>query len=186
MASKKTQLSKTGKGKDFKKKKPAPSGKGATKKPAAKPTARPALKIAVQNKAPVKNIKKPVKGQKEQKPKNLQEFIRDKVLAALDSGKAEDTMCIDVREQSALTDFLIITSGRSTRQVKALSDAVQKTLYECGAKQVRAEGTAAGDWAVIDGGDVIVHIFRPEVRNFYRLEEVWGLEPPLQHVIKDL
>jgi ribosome-associated protein len=173
-------------------KKPAPK-KEAAKKAAPKkvfpaPSVKapvvkaPALKVAAQTKTPIK--KKTTA--KQPKLKNLQEYIRDQVLEALDSGKAENVMCIDVREQSALTDFLVICSGRSTRQVKALSDSAQKTLYQCGAKQVRCEGAAAGDWAVVDGGDVIIHIFRPEVRSFYRLEEVWGLEPPLQETFKDL
>ncbi|NDE91343.1 MAG: ribosome silencing factor [Alphaproteobacteria bacterium] len=112
--------------------------------------------------------------------------MRDKVMQVLDDGKAEDTICIDVRGQSPICDFLIITTGRSSRSVHALSDAVEKTLLQSGAKGVRNEGKAAGDWAVVDGGDVIVHVFRPEVRAFYRLEEVWGLEPPLQQTFKDL
>ncbi|MBY0429486.1 MAG: ribosome silencing factor [Alphaproteobacteria bacterium] len=112
--------------------------------------------------------------------------MRDKVMQALDDGKAEDSMCIDVRGQSPICDFLIITTGRSSRAVHALSDAVEKALLQSGAKNVRNEGKSAGDWAVVDGGDVIVHVFRPEVRAFYRLEEVWGLEPPLQQTFKDL
>lgn len=112
--------------------------------------------------------------------------MRDKVMKTLDDGKAEDTICIDVRGQSPICDFLIITTGRSSRSVNALSEAVDKALRESGAKNVRNEGKAAGDWAVVDGGDVIVHVFRPEVRAFYRLEEVWGLEPPLQQTFKDL
>lgn len=165
-------------------KKPTAKAKPAAKKPAPKKTAPKAnVKVVARNTAPVKS-KKPAA--KESKVKDLQEFMRDKVLQALDDGKAEDTMCIDVRGQSPICDFLVITTGRSSRSVHALSEAVEKALYQSGAKNVRNEGKAAGDWAVVDGGDVIVHVFRPEVRAFYRLEEVWGLEPPLHQTFKDL
>ena len=163
--------------------------KAAPKKaaPAKVATKKPAIKVVSRNATPAKPVKKSAaKAGKESAVKNLQEFMRDKVLEALDDGKAEDTMCIDVRGQSPICDFLIITSGRSSRSVHALSDAVEKVLIQSGAKNIRNEGKSAGDWAVVDGGDVIVHVFRPEVRAFYRLEEVWGLEPPLQQAIKDL
>jgi ribosome-associated protein len=192
------------------------AAKKPTGKPAAKTTGKVVIKKAAPQKAPVKKIEikkpavigkthalqvasnnpTPVKsapkadgkaaGKKESNIKNLQELMRDKVLQVLDDGKAEDTMCIDVRGQSPICDFLVITTGRSSRAVNALSHAVEKGLLECGAKGVRNEGKAAGDWAVVDGGDVIVHVFRPEVRAFYRLEEVWGLEPPLHEAFRDL
>lgn len=117
---------------------------------------------------------------------NPQELLRDVVLATLDQNKAESIVCIDVREQSSFTDFLIIASGRSTRQVKSLAEMAQKALLAAGVKKVRLEGVAEGNWGVVDGGDVILHIFRPEVRAFYRLEEVWGVEPPLQETFRDL
>ncbi len=172
-----------------------PVKKSAAKKSAPKKTAsqknstakKPAMKVVSRNTAPVKASKKPApKTTKDSKVKNLQEFMRDKVMEALDDGKAEDTICIDVRGQSPICDFLVITTGRSSRAVHALSDAVEKVLIQSGAKNVRNEGKSVGDWAVVDGGDVIVHVFRPEVRAFYRLEEVWGLEPPLQQTFKDL
>ncbi|MDX1923551.1 MAG: ribosome silencing factor [Alphaproteobacteria bacterium] len=165
-------------------KKSAGKSKPVAKKAGPKKAApQKQMKIVARNTAPVKS-KKPAA--KESKVKDLQEFMRDKVMKALDDGKAEDTICIDVRGQSPICDFLIITTGRSSRSVNALSEAVDKALRESGAKNVRNEGKAAGDWAVVDGGDVIVHVFRPEVRAFYRLEEVWGLEPPLQQTFKDL
>ncbi len=157
--------------------------KAAPKKAAPQKHPQKQMKIVARTAAPVKS-KKPAA--KESKVKDLQEFMRDKVMKALDDGKAEDTICIDVRGQSPICDFLIITTGRSSRSVNALSETVDKALRESGAKNVRNEGKAAGDWAVVDGGDVIVHVFRPEVRAFYRLEEVWGLEPPLQQTFKDL
>ena len=168
-------------------KKAAPKKAVPTKATAKAAAKKPAIKVVSRNAAPIKPAKKSApKTGKESAVKNLQEFMRDKVLEALDDGKAEDTMCIDVRGQSPICDFLIITTGRSSRSVHALSGAVEKVLIESGAKNIRNEGKSAGDWAVVDGGDVIVHVFRPEVRAFYRLEEVWGLEPPLQQAIKDL
>lgn len=174
-------------------KKPTAKKSAGKSKPVAKKTApkkaapQKQMKIVARNAAPVKSKKPAAKeSPKEKKVKDLQEFMRDKVMKALDDGKAEDTICIDVRGQSPICDFLIITTGRSSRSVNALSEAVDKALRESGAKNVRNEGKAAGDWAVVDGGDVIVHVFRPEVRAFYRLEEVWGLEPPLQQTFKDL
>ncbi len=164
-----------------------PAAKKAAPKKAAAPAKKPAMKVVSRNTAPIKPAKKSAKpAGKEAKVRDLQEFMRDKVLQALDDGKAEDTMCIDVRGQSPICDFLVITTGRSTRAVNALSEAVEKALIQSGAKNVRNEGKSAGDWSVVDGGDVIVHVFRPEVRAFYRLEEVWGLEPPLQQTFKDL
>ncbi len=163
--------------------------KSAPKKAVAKkaaPAKKPAIKIVSRKATPVKSKKPAPKAGKDSSVKNLQEFMRDKVLQVLDDGKAEDTLCIDVRGQSPICDFLVITSGRSSRAVNALSDAVVKGLIQSGAKNVRSEGKSAGDWSVVDGGDVIVHIFRPEVRAFYRLEEVWGLEPPLQQTFRDL
>lgn len=112
--------------------------------------------------------------------------MRDKVLAALEAAKAEHIVIADVRGQSSLTDFLIIASGRSSRQVKALAEHTLYALKECGVRNPRIEGTENSDWAVVDGGDVIVHLFRPEVRAYYRLEEIWGLEPPLQETFKRL
>lgn len=170
-----------------------------TKKPAAKKaprkTAKPAPKkgkgkakltlVPPKKAAPLK-AKKAARKAPAARPQGMQDWLRDKVVDALENGKAEHTLCVDVREQSSIADFLIIASGRSSRQVKALGEAVQKALYACGIKQVRIEGTEAADWVVVDGGDVIVHLFRPEVRSFYRLEEVWGLEPPLSQTFKDL
>lgn len=177
--------------------KKAPAKKTATKKAApkkAKPARTPAKKLAVKPKLKMKakpkavrkTVKLSTKTGAASKPQDLQEWMRDKVITALEDGKAESVVCVDVRGQSSIADFLVIASGRSNRQVKFLGETVQKALYASGVKQVRIEGTQLADWVVVDGGDVIVHIFRPEVRSFYRLEEVWGLEPPLAQTFKDL
>jgi ribosome-associated protein len=95
---------------------------------------------------------------------------------ALEDGKAEDITRIDLRGKSSIADDLLIASGRSARQVAALAERVTAALAERGQKRVPVEGMATGDWVLIDAGDVIVHIFRPEVRARYNLEKMWGAE----------
>jgi len=86
--------------------------------------------------------------------------------------KAEDTVTIDLRGKSSLTDYLIVSSGRSNRHVGAISDRVVEGLHQAGVG-TRVEGMPHCDWVVIDAGDVILHVFRPEVRAFYNLEKMW-------------
>jgi ribosome-associated protein len=95
------------------------------------------------------------------------------VLARLDDMKAEDTTTIDLRGKSAIADFMVVTSGRSNRHVGSVADRVLEELHKAGVRQVRIEGTPLCDWVLIDAGDVIVHVFRPEVRTFYNLEKMW-------------
>jgi ribosome-associated protein len=96
------------------------------------------------------------------------------VLASLEDDKAEDVVVIDLTDKSSVTDAMIIASGRSQRHVSALADHVLRRLKEAGAGRVRAEGLAAADWVLIDAGDVIIHLFRPEVRAYYNLEKMWS------------
>ena len=94
--------------------------------------------------------------------------------AALEDGKAEDIARIDLRGKSSIADDLLIASGRSARQVAALADRVMAALAQRGQKRVPVEGLETGDWVLIDAGDVIVHLFRPEIRARYNLEKMWG------------
>ena len=96
------------------------------------------------------------------------------VLKALDDGKAEDILDVDMQGQSSLADFMIIASGRSTRQVAALAENIAKSLKQAGHKILHREGEGTHDWVIVDTGDIIVHILRPEVRAYYRLEELWS------------
>jgi ribosome-associated protein len=96
------------------------------------------------------------------------------VLARLDDMKAEDTTTIDLRGKSAISDFMVVTSGRSNRHVGAVADRVLEDLHKAGNRSVRVEGMPLCDWVLIDAGDVIVHVFRPEVRVFYNLEKMWA------------
>lgn len=101
------------------------------------------------------------------------EALRALVETALDDAKAEDIVTIDLTGKSAIADAMLIASGRSDRHVNAVADRVLRTLKENGLGAVPAEGLETCDWVLIDTGDVIVHIFRPEVREFYNLEKMW-------------
>ena len=87
-------------------------------------------------------------------------------------------MFIDLRDKSSVADGLIVASGRSHRHVAALADRLLRTLKEQGYGKARVEGVPHCDWVLIDAGDVIVHLFRPEVRAFYNIEKIWSVEPP--------
>lgn len=100
--------------------------------------------------------------------------ILNLVLAQLDDAKAEDTITVDLRGKTALADAMVVTSGRSNRQVGAIADRLLKALNEAGVRGTRVEGMPVCDWVLIDAGDVIVHVFRPEVRAFYNLEKMWS------------
>jgi ribosome-associated protein len=96
------------------------------------------------------------------------------VLARLDDMKAEDTVTIDLTGKSSLADAMVVTSGRSHRHVGAVADRVLDDLAEAGLSDARIEGRPRCDWVLIDAGDIIVHVFRPEVRAFYNLEKMWA------------
>lgn len=106
-------------------------------------------------------------------------FALDTVLASLEDSKAEDIVPIDIQSKSSLADFMVIASGRSHRHVAAVADRLLKALKDAGLGTARVEGLSGADWVLIDAGDVIVHIFRPEVREFYNLEKMW-LAPDLE------
>ncbi|WP_342359775.1 ribosome silencing factor [Terrarubrum flagellatum] len=92
--------------------------------------------------------------------------------------KAEETVIIDLTAKSSIADAMIITSGRSNRHVSAIADKVMEELKAHGRTDLRIEGVPHCDWVLIDAGDVIVHVFRPEVRAFYNLEKLWGEDRP--------
>ena len=98
------------------------------------------------------------------------------VLASLEDDKAEDVVTIDLAGKSDVADAMIVASGRSQRHVGAMADHLLRGLKDAGYGKVRVEGLPACDWVLIDGGDVLVHLFRPEVRSFYKLERMWAPE----------
>ncbi|WP_181701561.1 ribosome silencing factor [Chthonobacter albigriseus] len=98
------------------------------------------------------------------------------VLTSLDDSKAEDTVAIDITGKTPIADHMVVCSGRSHRHVGAIADHLLKDLKEAGFGTATVEGLTACDWVLIDTGDVIVHVFRPEVRQFYNLEKMWAAD----------
>ncbi len=98
------------------------------------------------------------------------------VQASLDDDKAEDVVAIELAGKSDIADYMVVATGRSRRQVSAMAEHLRAKMKAAGLSGVSLEGAARADWILIDGGDVIVHLFRPEVRAFYGLEKMWGEE----------
>ena len=96
------------------------------------------------------------------------------VLERLDEMKAEDIVTIDLTGKTAFADLMVVASGRSSRHVGAVADDVVEHLKKSGLKGIRVEGQPHCDWVLIDAGDVIIHVFRPEVRDFYAIEKMWA------------
>lgn len=110
-------------------------------------------------------------------PKAAQRIpMLDVILTSLDDAKAEDTISIDITGKSSLSDHMVVTSGRSNRHVAAVADQIVTALRENGYDKPRIEGLPSADWVLVDASDVIVHIFRPEVREFYNIEKMWAAE----------
>jgi ribosome-associated protein len=99
------------------------------------------------------------------------------ILASLDDDKAEDIVTIPLAGKSEMADHMVIATGRSSRQVASISEHLADRLKQELGLIVRTEGKDLGDWVLIDAGDVIVHVFRPEVREFYQLEKMWLPQP---------
>lgn len=104
--------------------------------------------------------------------------LEDLILRRLDEDKAQDVVLIDLKGRSSFADAIIVASGRSQRHVSSLSDHLLRALKDAGYGRARVEGMPQCDWVLIDAGDVIVHLFRPEARAFYNIEKIWSAEPP--------
>ncbi len=160
----------------------------APRKAAAKKTARtPAAKKAVSKKvvsgkpAPKKAAsakQKPGKATKAAKAVALEPTLLDRIVKSLDDDKAEDIVTIDLAGRSSLTDALVIASGRSSRHVASMAEHLARKLKEVGYGSRPIDGLPQGDWVLVDAGDVIVHLFRPEVRSYYDLEGMWSVPEP--------
>ncbi|MNS65446.1 Ribosomal silencing factor RsfS [compost metagenome] len=98
------------------------------------------------------------------------------IIAKLDDDKALDMVLIDLRGKSPMSDAMIVASGRSNRHVGALADHLLRLFKEMGLGKVKVEGLPHCDWVLLDAGDVIVHLFRPEVRTFYNIEKIWAVD----------
>lgn len=106
--------------------------------------------------------------------------LNSSIQALLDDAKAENTVVIDLQGKSSIADAMIVTEGRSNRHVASIADRVVQGLKDLGLKGMRVEGLNTADWVLIDAGDVILHIFRPEVRVFYNLEKMWSADRPVE------
>jgi ribosome-associated protein len=107
--------------------------------------------------------------------------LLDFVLGQLDDDQAQDVVAIDLVGKSSIADHMVIASGRSTRQVASIAQKLAEKLKQNGYGPVKLEGLPAADWVLLDAGDIVVHLFRPEVRSFYNLERMWafGDAPPV-------
>lgn len=110
------------------------------------------------------------------------EALLSQILETLEDQKAQDVISIPLSGKSALADAMVIASGRSDRHVKAIAERLMRELKDAGFGTCRTEGLAHGDWVLIDAGDVVVHVFRPEVRDFYNLERMWSANLPAEQV----
>ena len=114
-----------------------------------------------------------VPGRRMSAPSQASSGLLDLILTSLDDDKAEDVTVIDLKGKSEMADHMVIASGRSTRQVTAISEKLVDRLKQELGLVSKVEGKDTGDWVLIDTGDVVVHVFRPEVREFYQLEKMW-------------
>ncbi|MEJ0010564.1 MAG: ribosome silencing factor [Alphaproteobacteria bacterium] len=104
--------------------------------------------------------------------------LRDLVVRTLDTQKGEDIATLDIGAQCSFADVMIVASGRSARHVAALADYVTRAVRDAGGRVLSTEGQQTGDWVLIDLGDIVVHLFRPEMRQLYNLEKMWALPAP--------
>ena len=150
-----------------------PAKKTAKKAPAAKSAKAPAKKPATK-KAPAKTAKKKAAPAKKAARQPQSDLLK-RVLASLDDDKAENIVTVDLDGRSALCDAAVIASGRSSRHVAAMAEHLARRLKEAGYGTRPVSGATQGDWVLVDAGDVIVHLFRPEVRDYYDLEGMWSV-----------
>jgi ribosome-associated protein len=117
----------------------------------------------------------PKKAPTKRKTLSVAERCRNCISTALDTNKAEDIVALDVRDKCSFADYMIVATGRGGRHVSALADHVLDALKQDGFSYANAEGQDTGDWVLIDAGNVIVHIFRPEMRQLYNIEKMWSV-----------
>ena len=161
-----------GKAKPAKKVKPAPK-----KKPVIKAKAPPKPKTVAKAKPAVKAVA-PIKIEVPKPNLHAEQPLLKIVLAQLEDAKAEDIIAINLDGKTAIADNMVVASGRSNRHVGAIADQLVDKLKEAGHRHIRVEGMDQCDWVLVDAVDVVIHLFRPEVRSFYNLEKLWSEHSP--------
>jgi ribosome-associated protein len=142
------------------------------------------LAIATVSKAKAPAVKKPrKKAETKSLPQVSSEDVRLRVIQSLEDDKADEIVIIPLIGRSALADYMVIASGKSTRQVAAMAEHLRDHIGRLGLR-VRIEGKAEANWVVVDSQDVIVHLFRPEVRSFYNLEKMWLADSDETAIVK--
>ena len=109
--------------------------------------------------------------------------LKQTVIKTLDTNKAQDIITIDLKNKSSMADYMIIASGTSSRHIQSLSEQVLEKLKESGVKNSKIEGKNSSEWKLVDGIDLIIHIFHPEKRKFYELEKIWSELIPKEKLI---
>ena len=109
--------------------------------------------------------------------------LKEVIIKTLDLNKAQDIVSIDLKDKSSMADFMIIASGTSSRHIQSLSEQVLEKLKNNGVKDSKIEGKQSNEWKLVDGIDLIVHIFHPEKRKFYELEKIWSEFIPKEKVM---
>ena len=109
--------------------------------------------------------------------------LKEIIINTLDLNKAQDIVTIDLKDKSSMADYMIIASGTSSRHIQSLSEQVLEKLKKNGVKDSKIEGKESGEWKLVDGIDLIVHIFHPEKRKFYELEKIWSELIPKEKVM---
>jgi ribosome-associated protein len=156
-------------------KKATPSRKTTAKKPPAKTAGKAARKPAAKKAVARTAVKTAARRKKPAAPRS---GLLDLVTAQLEDAKAEAISTIDLAGKGAIADFMVVASGRSSRHVGAIADQLVEKLKLAGRRDLRVEGMPQCDWVLVDAGDVVVHLFRPEVRSFYNLEKLWSVHSP--------
>lgn len=157
------------------------SKKIVSKKPVRKSVRKSGAKkpVAAKKKIVAKPLKKnaPAKAKKtapvKKRPSGIPEQLRDAALKILDERQAEEVVCFDLAGRSSVADYLIVASGRAARQLGAIAHYIGEAFEKLGAGRLRVEGLPEANWVLVDGGDVIVHLFRPEVRGYYKIEDIY-------------